>query len=74
MIFNIESDYLAQELINFLVLLYTKPVYNHDRKLSDFQDYQREFIDKCENFISEITQVENWDENPLYKQQVRRAL
>ena len=74
MILNIESDYLSQELINFLVLLYTKPVYNLDRNLSDFQEYQREFIDKCEAYINNITKCENWEQNLLYLQHVRRVL
>ena len=56
LILEVDSEPLAQELINFLVPLYIRPAVNTNTKLTQFRVYQKEFVEKCQILLFECFQ------------------
>jgi len=72
LILTIDSEILAEEIVNFIVPFYTKPIYNRHNRISDFHEYQNQFLDNCQILISDILSEENWQENLPSVKKIRR--
>jgi len=54
--------------------LYVKPILDKNRKISDYREYQHQFLLKCQNKIEEVTSVEGWGNDETMCATLRRIL
>lgn len=71
---SIDSDFIAEELLDFIIPFYVKPLLDKQKKISEFRQFQREFLEKCENKVSEITSAEKWGQDDTTCTILRRIL
>lgn len=74
LVLDIDIEYLAKELVEFIVPLYVKPIFNRGNKLLEYRQYQQQFVEKCDRALQELISNPSWQSDKLSLQKIGRVL